>query len=422
MREVIEESCRELPKVRDDGQAGMTFTWPSYGVIVDAERVACEGEAIRADLTFWLDRGDDKPEPGPRSRISLLSASSKAALRRELERAWEDAQDLPFDWMLMCVTHAIVNKVRAGEPVQEIWACEDDILTPSYLLEPILPHNHPTVIFGDYGSLKSLLALAIGYIVQLPHPENGLDLTTLGNSTCSLFLDYEDDSSSFRKRWSGIERGFGIGAAMPMLYQRMTSTISESLEQLQRVIADKKVGLLIVDSLGPAARGNLNDPEPAIKYHAALRQLGVTSLTLAHNSKDQVTKKRTIFGSIFFTNLARSVWECRAETEPGEDEAIVSLKHVKANLSRLHPPLGFTFRFTDDSITVSKSDLRDTGLSGELPPSWQLKNLLKQGACWDYDLVEQTGSKLSTVQRNLRRWRTRGEVVRLEDGKWEWTA
>jgi hypothetical protein len=165
-----------------------------------------------------------------------------------------------------------------------------------------------------------------------------------------------------------------------MLYRRMTTTLADSVESLQQIIGDNQVKLLIIDSLGPAARGNLNDPEPAIKYHEALRKLGITSLTLAHNSKDQFTRKRTIFGSVFFTNLARSVWECKAEQETGEDEAIISLKHTKANLSRLHPPLGYRFTFTDKSITICKADLRDTGLSGELPLSVRIKGLLRGGA------------------------------------------
>lgn len=184
------------------------------------------------------------------------------------------------------------------------------------------------------------------------------------------------------------------------------------------MVCKDKVKLLIIDSLGPAARGNLNDPEPAIRYHAALRQLGITSLTLAHTAKDQVTKRRTVFGSIYFTNLARSIWEAKAEQEMGEDTTIISLKHTKANLSRLHLPLGYCFTFTDSTISIAKADLRGTTLSSELPLSLQIKNLLKSGPLTVKGIAEQLGSGTDTIGRTLRRMRVKDQVVKLEDDTW----
>ena len=331
---------------------------------------------------------------------------------------------MPWDDVLTWVTNLTLKEARRGEPVQRIWASEDDNLIANYLLEPILYLNHPTVVFGDYGSLKSLFALAIAYVAQLPYSDNKLGLITAKESTHCLYCDWEDDPLNFRKRWSAIEKGFGIKAPMPMLYLRMTAPLADSVESLQQNIAEENIKLLIVDSLGPAARGNLNDPEPAIKYHEALRKLltnekvGITSLTIAHNSKDPLTKRRTIFGSVFFTNLARSVWECKAEQETGEDEAIISVKHTKANLSKLHPTLGYRFTFTVNSITIAKSDLRDTGLSGELPLRWQIKNLLGRGSMSIPELAEQLGSKADTIGRTLRRMRKDTQVTKQEDDTW----
>ncbi len=353
------------------------------------------------------------------SRVNLSSSRARADFAKRLQDRVidEDLFFYPWDALLEQVCALSIRAYREGEPTEEIWPAEDDTLEVEYLLKPLLYLKHPAVVFGDYGSLKSSTALAIAYVVQLPYHDNDLGLITIGESSRCLYLDYEDDPSSFRKRWSALERGFGKGA-MPIFYRRMTTTLADSIEQLQRIIQDKDIKLVIIDSLGPAARGNLNDPEPAIKYHGALRQLNITSLTLAHTAKDQLTKRRTIFGSVFFTNLARSVWECKAEQETGEDEAVISLKHVKANLSRLHPPLGYRFGFTDNSITVVKADLRDTGLSGELPLSWQIKNLLRQGSLTVNEITEQLGSKADTIGRTLRRMRTKNQIIKLKDDTW----
>ncbi len=395
-----------------EGTGFVNYAWGEFGLRVLVERYNNEGHA---DLDFFL-----KNETGENlihtTRANLQATPTMNSLAKRLER---NRNDIPWVDILTFIAGKTKEIARRGEPVEEMWPAKDTSLKPSYLLEPLLYLNHPTVVFGDYGTLKSLLALVIGYVVQLPYPDNKLGLITGKESTHCLYLDYEDDPTSFKGRWGAIQKGFGIEAPMPIFYRRMTSTLADSVESLQHTITARDIKLLIIDSLGPAARGNLNDPEPAIRYHEAIRRLGITSLTLAHNAKDPLTKRRTIFGSVFFTNLARSVWECKVEQETGEDEAIMSLKHTKANLSRLHPPLGYKVTFADDSITIAKTDLGDTGLSGELPLRWQITNLLKrQGSLSIQSISEQLDSKGGTIGRTLRRMRKDTQVIKLEDDTW----
>jgi hypothetical protein len=335
------------------------------------------------------------------------------SLARRLEK---NSSGIQWEELLTYITGKTMEIIRRGEPPVEIWPSDEDDLTPKYLLEPLLYMNHPTVIFGDYASLKSMVALVVSYIVQLPYDDNQLGLYTLNEGTRVLYLDYEDDPSSFRRRWSALERGFGKGAT-PILYKRMTDTLSDSVEQIQKIKQENNIGLTIIDSLGPAARGNLNDPEPAIKFHSALRQLGGTSIALAHTSKDQLTKKRSIFGSVFFTNLARAVWECKAEQETGEDEAVISLRHTKANLSKLHPPIGYRFLFDNRSIRVEKADLRDTGLSGELPVSIRIKDFLKSGAKGVREISVALDINEATTRTAVYRMAKKDQLIKIED-KW----
>jgi len=384
----------------------INFAWPELGLRVVAERVTDEGHA---ELRFFHKNGAGTEALLHTTKVNLLATPTMNSLVKRLER---NSETISWTDVLEAVTENVLKIARRGEPIQEIWPAEDSSLQVEYLLEPTLYLNHPTVWFGDYGSLKSLVALATAYIVQLPYHDNDLGLITANDPTLCLYLDYEDDPSSFRRRWTALGKGFGKGA-MPILYRRMVNTLADSVESLQRIISDKNIGLIVVDSLGPAARGNLNDPEPAIKYHAALRQLGITSLTLAHTSKDQFTKRRTIFGSVFFTNLARSVWECKAEQETAEAEAIVSLKHTKANLSRLHPPLGYRFTFTDDTIRIQKADLRDTGLSGELPLSLRIKDLLRHGAMTVKEIAEALEANEASVRTITNRLSKKDYLVKI---------
>jgi len=389
-----------------EGMGFINYAFPEFGLRVMAERFTDEGQA---ELSFFLTNktGDSFIHA---TRVNLLATVTMNSLEKRLEK---NSREIPWTDVLTYITGKTIEIARRGEPATEIWPDDNDTLEIEYLLKPFIYLNHPTVIFGDYGSLKSLMSLVIAYTVQLPYRENNLDLITTENSTKCLYLDYEDDPSSFRKRWSALERGIGHKGAVSILHQRMTAPLADSVSSLQRSIHDSAIGLLIVDSLGPAARGNLNDPEPAIKYHAALRQLGVTSLTLAHTAKDQIGQKRSIFGSVFFTNLSRSVWECKAEQETGEDEAIISLKHTKANLSRRHHALGYRFTFTNNSIAVVKADLRDTGLSGELPLTLRIKDLLRSSAMTVKDIASSLDHNEASIRTIINRMAKKGILLKV---------
>jgi len=262
---------RFLPTLPVDEKDRVTFRWLEYELLVDTDHFQSNGQA---ELTFWRDNAEYRRLLLSPTTVNLTSPSARASLIKQLRDSDDSVQYLPWQWILNCIAYKVVKNARQGESLETIWPEEDDGLTPTYLVEPILYLNHPTVIFGDYGSLKSLLALVIAYVAQLPYVDNNLGLITSKDSAVCLYADYEDDPSSFRKRWAAIQRGFGIKATMPILYRRMTTPIADSIESLAQIKKTENIKLLIVDSLGPAARGNLNDPEPAIRYHEALRRLG----------------------------------------------------------------------------------------------------------------------------------------------------
>ena len=348
--------------------------------------------------------------------FNINSMEMRRRIAKGLVASYDKVEGTWVDWerVLSDVSWRAIKYHRTGNSPEEIWPSEDDTLEVDYLLKPLLCLDHPSIIFGDYGSLKSMIALVSAYVVQLPYHDNNLGLVTKTEPTRCLYLDYEDIGSSFRKRWSALDRGFGKGAA-PILYKHMTLPLADSVEQVSNIISESKVKMIIVDSLGPAARGNLNDSEPAIKYHAALRHLGCTSLTLAHTSKDQFTRKKSIFGSVFFTNLARSVWESKTEQEVEEGEVIVSLKQIKANLSGLHPPLGYKFMFTNNSIAVNRADLMETSLSGELSLSTRVKGLLRGGAMSAKDIAETLDTNEASTRTILNRLLKKGHLVKVGD-------
>lgn len=358
------------------------------------------------------------------NRVDFLSPSQKSGLVKQLRDIGHTDNFLAFcDWerKVNQVALAVMNQCRQNIPAEEILASPDVPLKPDYIIEPILYKDLSNIIFGDYASLKSLTTMVLAYIAELPYIDNDLGLMPAGReiTTPCLWLDYEGQKTSFRKQWTAIQRGFSKDLQVPILYKEMTVPLADAITNVREDMAENHITMLIIDSLGPAAGGNLNDPEPAVRYHQALRTLGGTSLTLAHNSKDMNTDTKSIFGSVFFSNLARSIWQCKAEKEPMSNYAVVALKQIKASLSQIHSPVGLAFEFNEatNTISVAKTDLKDTGLAGDLPLSMRIKDFLRPGARTIKEIAEGLSAKDNTVRTAVHRLLKNQAVVQMGE-KW----
>ena len=121
--------------------------------------------------------------------------------------------------------------------------------------------------------------------------------------------------------------------------------------------------------------------------------------------------------------MARSIWQCKAQKEPLDNSATVSLKQIKASLSQLHGTVGLLYDFDEQNnrITVAKTDLKDSDLATELAPRPRIKNeLLRNGAMTMADLKARLPDiKGETVERTTRRMESDwNELIHLEDGTW----
>lgn len=421
----LEQFIPERPFI-DEFPGGFRLRWVYIDIEFAADVARITDKAI-AEVTWFysLPNSDKETLLLSSTRIDFLAPTQRANHVKQLREIGYLDQFIQFiDWerKVNDIALAVLQRCRQDSPAIEVRSEPDISLAADYIIKPILYRGLPNIIFGDYGSLKSLTAMALAYIAQLPYADNELDLIPgRETSTCCLWLDYEGQRESFKRQWTAIQRGFMPDSELEniILYKEATLPLADIVTSVRDEMEAHKIECLIIDSLGPAAGGNLNDPEPAIRYHEALRALGGTSLTLAHNSKDLNSGTKSIFGSVFFSNLARSIWQCKAEKEPIDNYATVSLKQIKASLSQLHGTIGLLYHFDEESnrITVTKTDLRDTELSSELPTRLRIKNeLLRNGAMTMADLKARLPDiKGETVERTARRSK---ELIHLEDGTW----
>ena len=333
------------------------------------------------------------------SLFNLSSIRSRTEMAKTLTGrcsviGWEEA--------LEQLCFIILQMLRRGEPIKEIWT-SDDIRPLQYLLYPLIPLNMPTTIYGEGGTGKSYLALLFATCVQLPWYDNPLCLKPREAPTNVIYLDYESDEDEIAWRLKCLKKGMGL-PELQLQYRHCSIPFADDLETIQQAIVETKTKAIIVDSLGVACGGDLNSAETANRFNNALRQVNVTSLLLTHTAKDITVKRKTIFGSVYFYNNARSVWEVRKSQEPGGNEIHLGLYNTKFNPGKLHPPIGFKVEFGEDYSIFSPEDIREVPeLARSLPLRTQIIGLLNQGKMPVKDIADELDASESSIRTILNR-------------------
>jgi hypothetical protein len=300
---------------------------------------------------------------------------------------------------------------REGEPVVRLTEAVE-IQPPQPLLQPLVVEPHPTVIFAPGGSGKSLLALAAAMAVERGSGFAGIEALGAGPV---LYLDFESDEADLRYRAQLLRHGHPEFLGAEPLYRRCYVPLADDLHALQHHVAHSHIRLLIVDSLALAAGAELEKAESAIRVFSALRTLGVSSLIVAHVPKD--TDRPSIFGSVFFGNLARNVFELVKVQEAGENKIEVGLFHRKSNLGSLHRPIGLRFQF-GDAIRIETMDLRNQPfLAKGLSLKRRLQHALKDGAKTAQELSEELDTDYPQVRARLNEGRGKW-VCKLDQNRW----
>jgi len=388
---------------------GYSFDWNGLGLKIIIDRIKSDEEA---EISIY-NAGNDRPDYI--SGIKLLSVSHKSSLARALK----PIRNIDWDRVINQVATKTLVAVREGEPV-EMLLSTDDTERPSYLIEPLVVKNYPNVLFGDPGSLKSIIAVCLYQLMSLPWIDNPLGFKVPDESINCLYLDWETDSTTLRWQTSMLQRGHNLGIAT-MNYRRCYQPLWKDVDQIKLKMNENNTDLIFIDSLGLAVGGDLNATEPAFKFLAALRELNTTSVILAHNAKDREAKTRTIYGNQMYTAQARNIWESRKSQEEESDTADIALFHRKPPpFSNTHRPLGFKVVFDNDngSLTLRPSDPKNIDEFVE-QMGWKerIYQALKSQPLTNKELCEMLGTSSANISSNLSRMEKKNLVSKI-DGIW----
>lgn len=410
------------PTVARDGET-YVLTWDDGAARIEVARI----RDTHGDTT-----GEIKVSAGlpPRKgciewgRINLSAIPTRTNMARTL------AERAPgFDWQgaLLQTATIVVAAIRRGAPgvdLKDVPPREGS----RWVIWPYVELGGPTVLYAKGESCKSVLALGMALSLATGQPVVG---TPKVPPLRSLYLDWETDAETHAERLRAMVDANLFATDVPSIhYHRMTAPLVEAAVDLKAEIQEKRIGFVVADSLTYALGSDVNDASAVASFYMAARLLSVPFLGITHVRKDAGNdgSETTPFGSIYWNNGARIVWEAEALKEEGSSIVRVRLQHRKGNNVRRQMQHGYNLDFRnvgpeDDELvglTVKSLDLTTVPeFAARLTWKRRLEGSLSHGAKPLAEIADELGEpntdKLSTA---LSRAFKAGYVTHLPDGRW----
>ena len=335
--------------------AGYIYTKTIHGHTVEASisRVKESSDRVKAEVGIVVNG-----MPIARSNPVLTSVSGLDSFWRKLARRLPQT-DWQIDWesYVEQLAARVIDSHREGDPELELSSVQIPT-TVAWQIEPMLLAGQANVLFGPGGSGKSMIGLWFSVLMDTAHVDTQHALTVKPGRV--LYLDWETDSIEIASRVRDLQNGMNLnGHKTGIIYRRCNQSLAQEADRIKDIIDKYKIDMLVIDSLGLATGGGLDEAESVLEYFAALRWLGGTSLTITHTNKEG-----HLFGSVYTLNCGRSIWEVKKHG--GDEDAIdVGLWHRKVNVVGKQKPQAFGMEFLDGSIVISAKDTMESEVVAE---------------------------------------------------------
>jgi hypothetical protein len=317
-----------------------------------------------------------------------------------------------------CPSPSLYREEGRGRKLEAVRFSEMEVPSPRrYLLKDLVLDAYVTLLYGDGGVAKSLLALALAVAIA-----GGSEqwLRREVKNCRVLYVDFELDAEEQARRVHQLCRGQGLDTPPEdLLYMgALGHTAVEAFTAALEACKEHSIGLMVVDSLGPALQGDAEAARDVIGFFQKsiepFRAQGIAILIIDHQSRlqaGQSYQSKGAFGSVFKTNLARSVIQAQA-TERGEGTLTVRLRHKKHNFGPLAEPFGVKLSFTEEAVSLEAVELDVSELAEEatLNATDRVKLALESGPAYPWEIAEHTGLAIKTVKNVLTGLRKQGVV------------
>ena len=289
-----------------------------------------------------------------RTRLNLISIQSKTKFVNEMKRLIP-----PIEWkdVVENITEETLSRYREGNEVMKIGSIQDEGM-PSYQAFPIIRSDGVNILFGQGAQGKSYISTFICMLVQSGMDHAGI-VTEQGNV---LYLDWEDSWQSVNRRVMALKKGNNDTLHDIDHVDMSGTTIDTEMSSIIRMVEDRDISLVVIDSFGMAVGGNQNEGDYVKGVMSSLNELKASVLVIDHVSKENGD---TPIGSNYKKTSARNVWKIDKSQNLGANIVEVGLYHTKANNSKLFAPVGIRMEFINDMydqtdrVLISTIDVGD---------------------------------------------------------------
>ena len=383
---------------------------PSAGITLEVDRLKWVSGELHGELLVKCELPGVRAYDGTVAvaRVNLSSIASRKAFSKELQ-ARASVEGLDWGLLLEELSQRVLAAQRASAEVVEL----SDAPLPEtedlyFSIDGFrLLKRHPNLIFSAGGGAKSYLALYLA-----------ARMAKAGERV--LYIDTEADVATHRLR---LHRLFGPKQIFGLLYHRAYQPLTEAVDGLRRLIAERRITFVVVDSVSCAADGPLEESDTATRLFQALRRFNCGSLLLAHTQKNTEGRDRTPFGSVFFTNLSRRVWSAEKIDDAG-DTFVLKLRCMKSNFGGDGEIFCWRFIFAGrdadaesrtEIFAVDPADVEEA--AAEMPLADRIEAVLRRGARSREELADELEASPDTVKRVIYRWVKRGRFIVLPGGR-----
>jgi hypothetical protein len=340
------------------------------------------------------------------TRLNLESASAREGYVRSLQRITKSKKE--YDAHLSEAIQAVKIALRKETSVIRLLEAEPKG-TDQWLLEPFVLDKTTNILFGEGGGGKTFMALR--WMISLATGVPFLGVKPLRITKC-LFLDYEDVASEgldrVYKLCGGIEDEVDMGLLRDNIFYMDADgvAIHDLVPKLREIITEHGIEFILIDSAALACGGEPEKADSATRFFNALDKLGITSLTIAHETKSE--NHNHVFGSIFWRNSARNIWNGQSDIDSTDIRRIsFELHHRKCNHSAKRDPISLEIIHGVGRVDIVRASytVRDEGLN----PKDRIIKLLR-GRLYPMVLAD-VYDELSDVNHNT----IRVAIKRLKD-------
>ena len=386
------------------------FTWPELNIEASTSQIKDHSGDVKVDLVVLPVIGAD-PQHNflYRGRDNINSSPTKKRIAKEIQELTGAEQ---FDWaaMIQAICVRTIDEYRKGEPVVRL-SDMPPVPEKRFLLKPLLPVGQPSIFYGYGGNGKSYIAAYFASLISEGYTTPQL----LPDPGEVLYLDYEVEATTAQYRFEALYEGLGITSKPNILYRFCYQPFAKEIAAIQDIVAANNIQLIIIDSAAAAAGGQAEEAAATSEFFGNLRSLKTTSMILAHRAKN--TENSTPFGSVFWTNYARNVFEVKKSQEQDSDIAHFGLYHVKVNDGKPLKPFGFKFHFNGGSIHVDHEDVQSVPDLAQPPTALEeIQDAVSRKPKSPRELAEELDMNMSTVHKTYKRNENK-TLIKTPEGK-----